>query len=133
MPSYFPTASEVKEEGQQLAQGILSEHAELRGIVDRHEELIRKRWLKKNKREQSVILLSAWPNIPPCHRPDFEALRREEAEDRSDTKFEDWFMWSIINLEDLTQKRSFLNFLASRARNHPGIFAQSDFQRTKLG
>ncbi|KAH7319454.1 hypothetical protein BKA65DRAFT_609300 [Rhexocercosporidium sp. MPI-PUGE-AT-0058] len=72
--------------------------------------------------------------MAPSHRPDFEALKREESAPRPNgvTAFRDWFMWPSINLEDLTLKRSMLHFLHSRGRHPPSTFARSDYNRTGL-
>lgn len=137
VPIAFPSAAEVKEEAKGRAMRILSAYETLRQILDRHESQIRKRWLKKTKGQQKAILLSAWPNMAPAHRPDFEAFKREGIKKREReggvTKFRDWYLWPIINLQDLTLKRSLLHLLHSRGRNSPSSFARADLNRTGLG
>lgn len=85
-------------------------------------------------KQKKAILLAVWPNMAPSHRPDFEALKREEMAGRPGgvTMFREWFLWHAINLEDLSLKRSLLYFLHGRGRNLPGTFARSDFNRTGI-
>ncbi|EPE24957.1 hypothetical protein GLAREA_11538 [Glarea lozoyensis ATCC 20868] len=132
MPSFSPSAAQVKAEAKARAVNILSNHDMLGQILDRHEVTIRKRWLKKTMKQKKAILLTAWPNMAPSHRPDFEALKREEMAGRPGgvTMFREWFLWPTINLEDLSLKRSLLYFLHGRGRNLPGTFARSDISCT---
>jgi hypothetical protein len=136
VPPSFPTPAEVKQEARSRAKNIFSDYDTLGQILDRHEDTIRKRWLKKTKKQQRSTLLAAWPNMAPSHRPDFKALEREGPEGLARqggvTKFRDWFLWPIFNLEDLTLKRSLLHLLHSRARNPPSLFARADFNRTGI-
>jgi len=48
---------------------------QLNTLLKRHEELVRKRWLKKTFAQRKIILSEAWPGIPATHRPDFEGIR----------------------------------------------------------
>lgn len=53
-----------------ISSKIFANHNELREILERHEETIQKRWLKKTKPQRQVILLKAWPNskyLSPLH------------------------------------------------------------------
>ncbi|KAJ5038242.1 uncharacterized protein L3040_007109 [Drepanopeziza brunnea f. sp. 'multigermtubi'] len=134
MPSSFLSPSEAKEEVKSRAASIWSNYDLLGQILDRHEATIRKRWLKKTKKQQKSILLAAWPEMAPFHRPDFGALELEASVGRPDgkTKFREWYLWPVMNLEDLTVRRSLLHFLHSRGRNQPSAFARSDYIRTKI-
>lgn len=134
MPSSFPSVAQAEEDAKTRATKILSNYETLGQILDRHEETIRKRWLKKTMKQKRAILLTAWPNMAADHRPDFEALRREEMAGRPGgvTMFREWFLWPAINLEDLSLKYSLLHFLHARGRNLPGTFARSDFNRTGI-
>src|SRR5690554_3709256 len=70
------TAREVRAEARERSRTIAHTYRGLRAIVQRHEATIQKRWAGKTRQQRLRILLGAWPNMPPCHRPDFEALRR---------------------------------------------------------
>ena len=59
----MPTVTEVRREARERAQELLSDWKKLRLIVERHEEVIRKRWIKKTKKQRTAILLEAWPNM----------------------------------------------------------------------
>jgi hypothetical protein len=134
MPSSFPTAAQVEAEAKTRATKILSNYDTLGQILHRHEATIRKRWLKKTVKQKKAILLAAWSNMAPSHRPDFEGLKREENSGRPGgvTMFREWFLWPAINLKDLTMKRSFLYFIHGRGRNLQGTFARSDFNSTGI-
>ncbi|KAG4428513.1 hypothetical protein IFR05_016002 [Cadophora sp. M221] len=108
MPSSFPSPEEARLEARTKATSILSNYHLLGQILDRHEAAIRKRWLKRTKKQQILILLQAWPNMAPSHRPDSEALGREKSAPRPKgvTIFRDWFLWPAVTLEDLSWKRN---------------------------
>jgi hypothetical protein len=102
------------------SSAVLAHYARLRGIVDRHEATIQKRWTKKTKQQRLQILLAAWPNMAPEHRPDFAAFRKESMTQRErGTKLRDHFIWPHINQEDLLKPKTLPLMLKSRARNHP--------------
>jgi len=72
--------------------------------------------------------------MPPPHRPDFEAFRKESAHVKSKgTKYRDHYIWPYINIEDLAQGRSLLIFINSRGRHPPRMFAHADFEAASLG
>jgi hypothetical protein len=92
-------------------------------------------WFRRHTQSgQIAILLAAWPNMAPSHRPDFEGFKREENSGRPGgvTMFREWFLWPAINLKDLTMKQSFLYFIHGRGRNLQGTFARSDFNSTGI-
>ena len=103
----------------------------LRQILTRREAVIRRRWVKKSKEQRKKILLTAWPNMPTRHRPDFQRVfdpsTQKELED------EDIFKWSHVNLEDLTQAKPLLLLLNSRGRSPPHVFAHVDQKSFFLG
>lgn len=57
------------------SERVLELYTMLRDIVMRREETIQRRWLKKNDNGIREAILSAFPEIPRSHRPDFEALK----------------------------------------------------------
>jgi hypothetical protein len=77
VPSFFPTPDEVRREARQRALDVLSTRSLLNQILQRHEEVIRKRSMKKTKSTRTTILTTAWPGMLTTHRPDFAALNKE--------------------------------------------------------
>ena len=133
-PSSFPTAREVSREARVRSSAIFEHWNALHNILDRYEELVRRRWLKKTHNQRTTILLSAWPDMSKMHRPDFEALRKETQEARTrGSRYRDAYLWPYINLEDLVQGKTLLLFLNSRGRNLPECFAFADFEAAHLG
>jgi hypothetical protein len=53
-----------------LGQRICSSFAALRDIIERHETLIRKRWIKRSPSQRREVLLAAWPIMPRDYQPD---------------------------------------------------------------
>ncbi|KAH7230037.1 hypothetical protein BKA59DRAFT_488931 [Fusarium tricinctum] len=94
---------------------IFTSYDLLKGILERHEATIQKRWTKRLVSRDFRLLLKAWPPFQPLTRPDFEAFRKEPKEEREKgTKFKDHFMWPYVNQEDLSQSK--LMLLSSQAR-----------------
>lgn len=120
----------TEEEIQTLATGlstsVIKNWTTLNAIVKRFEETIQKRWLKKNDQKRRQILLKAWPDMSPTHRPDFANFRKPgKNEPRSRTRPSAAYLWPHINLEDLQQKSLLLIFINSRARNFPTLLPTS--------
>ncbi|KAJ1712176.1 hypothetical protein NYO67_5650 [Aspergillus flavus] len=103
-------------------------------IIQRHEATIQKRWSKKTRQQRLNVLLSAWPDMPAIHRPDFDAFRRESASDRvRGTKYRVHFMWPYVNQEDLLNTKALPLLLNSRGRHPPSHFAAADMDAMHLG
>lgn len=133
-PSSYPSASEVRREARERSQKILADWSFLNKVVERHEAVLRRRWSQKTQEKRRRILLTAWPNMAPTHRPDFEAFTKESQEERSrGTRFRDAFMWPYINLEDLLKPKHLLLFLNARGRHHPGAFVGADYEAARFG
>lgn len=132
MPSSFPSASEVKLQARELSSEVYSLWHTLNFIVIRREDVIRKRWMKKNKNTRANILLRAWPNMPTRHRPDFWALSHPESSQQTE-RYANSFRYPYINLEDLTKPRPLLLLLNARARNNPSAFAHADVHKWRIG
>jgi hypothetical protein len=108
----------------------------LRDILDRHEEIIRSRWMNKNKAQRRAIILKAWhPDMAQSRRPDWECLSNGKMASRGHCTPEDLelMIWPQINQENLTKSRNLLLFLASRGRNHPADFAAADLEAMNIG
>lgn len=71
MPTRFPKPEEVREEVRAISEKVLMDWRVLKEIVERHSELIRKRWVKKTRKQMKDMLLKAWasdssaPRFPP--------------------------------------------------------------------
>jgi hypothetical protein len=115
---------------QVLATYIVSYWHFLRGILNHHEELIRKRWMKKNRSQRETILLKAWPDMNARHRADVEVFfaRSSFTEQQADEALRHPY----INLEDLLRPRALLIFLNSRGRNSPSEFSYSDLELSPM-
>ncbi|CAG8972588.1 hypothetical protein HYALB_00011320 [Hymenoscyphus albidus] len=130
----MPTAEEVQKEARERSVDILSQWNTLKRVLEGHEKVLRKRWMKKTKANRMAIITEAWPNMPSMHRPDFEALKREGPKIKSErSHLKDWYIWPYINIEDLVRGKSFLLFLNSRGRNPPYMFAHADFEAMRIG
>lgn len=139
MPKFVPLEEERKVV-KQLSCSIFANFELLQGILDRHEETIRRRWEKKSREGRKTVLQVAWPDISEEHHPEWKALlATAEARGLSgpnrppDPKFRDAFLLPNLNIEDLTGRKSLLVLLNSRGRNTPGTFAFSDYQSAYLG
>ena len=76
-PTWKPTKDELVKELNPLAEKVLADWNTLKGLVERYSDVIEKRWMKKTKKKQKDLLLQAWLNMSPAHRPDFEAFRHQ--------------------------------------------------------
>jgi hypothetical protein len=133
-PSSFPKPAEVRQQALERSTAILSTWTTLQKILERHEETIRKRWVKKSKAQRKAILLTAWPNMSSTHRPDYQVFRKESPQQRSrGTKYKDAYMWSYVNIEDLVQGKCLLLFLNSRGRYPPSMFAHAEHEAMRFG
>ncbi|OJJ45552.1 hypothetical protein ASPZODRAFT_143444 [Penicilliopsis zonata CBS 506.65] len=124
------TAEDVEKAATGMAQSVLEHWKKLGNILDRHEQVIRKRWAKKKMPDRKKILLGAWPNMQPERRPDYARLRnanfgfQDKTKSTSDPQ-EAW-LFPYINQENLLGDKLFPLLLNSRGRNEPGKFAFLD-------
>ncbi|QSZ29250.1 hypothetical protein DSL72_003762 [Monilinia vaccinii-corymbosi] len=133
-PSSMPSPAEVRKEAKERSTAVLSHWNRLRQILERHEEVIRKRWMKKSKVHRSRIILQAWPGLSATHRPDFQAWIKEGSQVKTKgTRFREAYLWPYLNVEDLVRGKTFLLLINSRGRHPPRVFAHSDFYSTHLG
>ena len=128
------TPSQVRRESRSHSKQIFESYALLKGIAERHESTIHKRYAKKTRKQRNEVLLAAWPGMAAIHRPDFDAFKKENERQRdAGTKFKDAYMWPYINLEDLSKPRPLLLMIQSRARTPPDHFAAADYEAAHLG
>ena len=133
-PSAYLNPSSVRLKAFNLSNDIFDDWVTLFQILTRHENVIRHRWGKKSREQRKRLLLKAWPNMTPMHRPDYKVLEKEG--DRVQAKGQEYrgcFMWPYINLEDLVEAKSLLLFLNSRGRSLPEAFANSDLDAAHMG
>ncbi|KAJ5505984.1 hypothetical protein N7453_004941, partial [Penicillium expansum] len=121
--------AEVRRDAAVRSDKISIAYQTLYEILQRHEVLIRKRWYKKGRQQGLKILLSAWPNMPARHRPDFEAFTGH----KKGPKYRDAYIWPYINQEDLLNTKTLPLLLNARGRHHPSNFASVDFDATNMG
>lgn len=125
---------EVRRQATARSDEIFTSYETLDRIIQRHEATIQKRWSKKTRQQRLNVLLSAWPDMPAIHRPDFDAFRRESASDRvRGTKYRVHFMWPYVNQEDLLNTKALPLLLNSRGRHPPSHFAAADMDAMHLG
>ena len=133
MPKFLGLA-ETQQMARERSKAIFTDRDALLAILDRYEDTLRKRWGKKTGEQRRKVLQKAYPNIPAMHRPDFEALRRENPyQTKAGTQFYDSFLLPSLNLEDLLKPKNLLMFLNARGRHDPDIFANADFNSIHLG
>ena len=129
----FLNFSETRQMATKRSKAVFADRDALFGLLERYEETLRKRWVKKTGEQRRKVLLKAYPDIPATHRPEFAALRREGAsQTRAGTGFYDSFLLPSINLEDLVKPKPLLMFLNARGRQDPDIFANADFNSIHL-
>ncbi|KAH8759995.1 hypothetical protein F5883DRAFT_564348 [Diaporthe sp. PMI_573] len=128
---------EVRREAKGRSSRLYASHSDLRAILERHEAVIQKRWIKKTKSQRQAILLKAWPNMATVHRPDFEAFKKESRSGRDvrlvGTQYRDSFIWPYINQEDLSKPKALPLLLNTRGRHEPCDFAAADGEAMHLG
>ncbi|KAI4245931.1 MAG: hypothetical protein L6R42_010044, partial [Xanthoria sp. 1 TBL-2021] len=130
----FLSFQQAKAKAKQYSHDIFTAQRALVNILDRHEETVIKRWQKKTTVQRQKLLTTAFPAIPPTHRPDFWAIRKESTRQRrAGTLFRDHWLLPSLNLEDLSKPRNLLLFLRSRTRNPPGEFVNADANSVHIG
>ena len=132
-PPALLSVSEVQDDASKRSHNIFEYWNKLHGILNQYEPMLQRRWIKKNRKQRTKVLLAAWgPDIATTHRPDFQALRREPLQQRhsGSTRFRDHYLLPYINLEDLVKTNNLLNFLHSRGHNNPDTFAFFDRRTT---
>ena len=130
--------AEVRREAEGRSKRLFISYNDLRAILERHEATIQKRWTKKTQAQRQAMLLTAWPNMPAGHRPDFHAWKKAGRQGRNvkggGTNYRDAFIWPYINQEDLVSRpRSLLLLLNSRGRHDPCHFAAADGEAMHMG
>ncbi|KAF7871772.1 hypothetical protein EAF04_003879 [Stromatinia cepivora] len=125
---------EMREKARSSSQKILSDWNTLRKIVELHADTLEKRWIKKSRKKQKELLLKAWPNMSPTHRPDYEAYRQECTGKvlKGLSKFQEAYKWPYINKQDFSS-RSHIIFIKSWAQHPPSAFARANINATHLG
>jgi hypothetical protein len=119
--------SEADQESKKRSRQIFTDWERLNNILNKYEDILRKRWIKKTKEQRKRLLLSSWPNMSTTHRPDFQAQHRESDEQRrTATRFRDAYLCPYINLEDLCKAKNLLLMFQSRGHNRPHVFSYSD-------
>ncbi|KAI1383317.1 uncharacterized protein F4822DRAFT_420185 [Hypoxylon trugodes] len=131
-PNVLPRSpEEIRNLAQPRVTRILKNQRVLNMIIGQHEEIIQKRWKNKSKSKRKALLLEAWPNMPPMHRPEVALWRRlhNEYSPHTQADAEDLtpFWWPHINLEDLCKTEPLLLMLNGRGTNPPDTFVYADY------
>ena len=132
---YKRSHTDLEKEARERSTDLFSKHAQLKGALERHEALIRKRWCKKTPDQREKLLKSVMLDIPKQHRPDQQAVGLETREVRRSgcSKYLGRFMCPSINLEDLLPTKSLLLFLNSRGRHPLHAFVFADWEALQPG
>ncbi|CZR46935.1 uncharacterized protein FPRO_08309 [Fusarium proliferatum ET1] len=121
-------ADEVEIESKRKGKSIYQNYEILGRILERHEETIQKRWLKKNRKQRLEVLLTAWPDMPPTHRPFYDLWRHVDTDPEVKFKQHSSILRPYINKESLGKPTPFLLLLNSRGRHPPPLFLDKDHQ-----
>ncbi|KAF2401158.1 hypothetical protein EJ06DRAFT_379784 [Trichodelitschia bisporula] len=137
-PNSGPSAEDVRNIAKSYSEKIFMNWQLLYKMLERYEGVIQRRWVSMDTGQRKQVLLTAYPNMPVHHRPDFVAWcgwHWEEADllPAADRKSRDAFLLPCLNQEDLLQEYSLLLFLYVRSREHPNAFAAKDMEGTHLG
>ena len=128
----YPTRA-VENLANELAEKVVASQDQLRAIYLHHADLIHKRWPKKLLKHRRELLLSAWPNMAECHRPESFGKDSYQICVRFVGVPPEEHVWPYINLEDLQDKKSLLLLLNSRSRYPPHMFAMTEQTFMPLG
>lgn len=114
---------------------IFADFALLGRLLNSHEAIIHKRWLKKSNVSRCKVLQEAWPSkMASNHRPEFDALEKEDERKRcSNTDYRDEYLMPYINEEDLSRSHSLLLLMSARGRCHPNELAPGDHDASNMG
>ena len=113
---------EVQDQVTVMVDSIFSDWVKLKGVMEVYAGVVQRRWSKKAANKREAILLEAWPEMPPRHRPDFEAFRWQH----KGPEYRNCWLMPYVNLEDLKSSNNLQIFLQSRIRAEPDQFAWSD-------
>jgi hypothetical protein len=122
----------VTQTSRALLNGLFSDCHELRDIITKHDELIRKRWRNKTRDQKTSLLLEAWGHaMSESHRPDLTLFINTPKNESLQSL--DAYKWPYINLEDLLRPKVLPSFLKSRGIHHPHVFCHADLSACALG
>ncbi|KAK7894202.1 hypothetical protein LTR67_005960 [Exophiala xenobiotica] len=95
VPPSFPSPAEIRNKSRAYSKEIFNSWTNLRDVLARREEVIRKRWMNKRKEQRKQILLAAWPGMPERHRPDFYEFQKTGS--RAASKNIEAFKYPYVN------------------------------------
>ncbi|RDI78631.1 hypothetical protein Vi05172_g11353 [Venturia inaequalis] len=131
----FMNREEVESIAQSRSESIIANWNLLRRVLSTHEEVIRRRWMKKTRKQRQMILRQAFPRISKEHNPCFSAVMigRARGQLPVECMSEESIYWPYLNLDDLSLPKPFLLILNARGRNSPECFATADFSSLSFG
>lgn len=127
-PDGGTTSKTVHRDGPKRVESIFNNFERLQLIVGKHAKVLQTRWWKRTAMKRRKLLLEAWPNMPPEHRPDFNALRRGWKGDQH----RDSYLLPHINLEDLSKPKNLILLFESRTQHAPDVFAWRDSSTVQI-
>ena len=133
MPSSFPSPESVRSQAKVLSSDIFTNWVNLRGVIERREVALRKRWMKKTQEARRATLLKVTADMPTMHRPDWWAMAHPASKTQNPERYLNSLRFPYLNLEDLQQARPLLLMLNSRGRNPPSAFAHADLHALHIG
>lgn len=127
--------AQKQSEADALVPSLLQNYLLLGQLLDRHEAVIRKRWLGKTREKRLRLLLEAWPvEMPGTHRPEMRHyINRELRTQQQDANRRLACLCPAINQEDLCKPKNLLMLLNSRGRTNPSRFVDSDSEAMYVG
>jgi hypothetical protein len=129
------TVETVQDKADHWTKSIFKNFRFLGDVLDRHEAIINRRWLKKSNKTRRKLILEAWgTNMASSHRPDFEAIELERPIKRMlDSDYRDSYLLPYINEEDLCKPHSLLLLMSTRGRCHPSTLAAIEHEAHGVG
>ncbi|KAI4138141.1 MAG: hypothetical protein L6R39_006941 [Caloplaca ligustica] len=128
------TIEEAYASSRTTLDALFEAWTQLRSITARHQTTLNKRWLKKTTNQRTEVLIKAWPNMPPMHRPDIVVLRQEQG-GKVKAKFprDSALRFPHINIDDLSQPKPLLLMIESRSQDFPSVFTNADRDSIRVG
>jgi hypothetical protein len=119
-----------------LAEKIRWDWKRLHDIIQRHEALIRRRWMKRPVQKRKEMLLNISATLPQHHRDAFDGMfstppafeQRAGLSDEERLRSLVEYICPYMNLEDLSGRKHLPIFLNSRGRYRPDSFVVSETQ-----
>ncbi|KAL8852654.1 MAG: hypothetical protein Q9221_002414 [Calogaya cf. arnoldii] len=127
------TIQDMDAASQATLNALFKAWMRLRTITSRHLSSLEKRWRRRTDIQRKAILVKVCPEIPPMHRPDFVALRKEFCSKETPFSLDIALRLPYVNLEDMCLPDTLIMFLESRSNNFPALFTNLDRSHLRVG